>query len=130
MNKKIYDYVNDVLIKFFVDNNLTDDSVNNCMIMINNMDIEFKEIFTIVDSEFNIINKLIEKIKETEEKLLNLLEIAEKDVNNSLIEAINTKLEIIMEYDSFVYKISNGYITFDYSKIQDIINQLVILAEN
>jgi hypothetical protein len=125
--KKIYDYANDILIKFFVDSNITDLDVNKYMEIIYKMDIDFKEIFTIVDAEFNIINRLIEKIKECEEKLLIQMECAEKEANNNFIKTINEKLEIVMEYDSFIYKISNGYEQFDYTKIQDIINELNML---
>ena len=124
LEKKISEYANDILIKFFVDISITDSDVNEYMRQINNMDIEFKDIFNIVDGEFNIINKLIKKIADTETILLNLLEIAENESNNISIQNINKKLEIIIESESYIYKISNGYIQFDFTKIKDILNTL------
>jgi hypothetical protein len=118
------DYSNDILIKFFIDNNLTDEIVNDNITTINNMDIQFKELFELLDKEYNIINKLIDKLKQKETELLNQLEQAEQNKNETMIDEINNSLNEILEYDSYIYKINNGYVQYDYARILEIINSL------
>jgi heat shock protein 1/8 len=134
--QQISEYSNDILIKFFIDNQLNDDIVNQSITKLNELDIEFKSHYDKLDSEFNIINKLIDKIKEKELYYLNLLDntVNTDNSDNSdnsnhtltelIINDINNKLENILEYDSIIYKINNGYIPFEYSKIIEIINIL------
>ena len=118
----IYEYANDILIKFFIDNQLNDESVNEYVTKLNQMDIEFKNYYEQVNTEFNIINKLIKLINEKESYYLTLLE--NNNNNKKYIDEINNKLDLIIDYDSYIYQINNGYVLFDYIKIIEIINIL------
>jgi molecular chaperone DnaK (HSP70) len=136
---KVNSYANDVLIKFFIENNLNNDVVNEYCTNLNNYDIEFKNEFILLDDEFNIINKLINKLKVKEEEYLNLLEkINSENIENSeniknseniensenikKINKINEKLDKLIEIDSIIYKINSGYISIENSQLLDIIN--------
>ena len=119
----INDYANDILIKLFIDTSITDDMVNDFCLNMSNFDSEFKDNYEILDKEFNIITKLISKIKEKEEFYLDKLSLIENEETLEYKE-INKKLDIIIENDSYIYKINNGYIQYDYEKIIDILNKL------
>jgi molecular chaperone DnaK (HSP70) len=129
--EKVNSYGNDILIKFFVENNLNDEIVTEYCTNLNNYDIEFKEEFNILNDEFNIINKFITKLKSKEEEYLNLLEKLNLDMENEneiihneikeKIDQVNKKLDQIIEFDSIIYKINSGYISIENSQLLDII---------
>jgi molecular chaperone DnaK (HSP70) len=118
-----FDFANDSLIKLFVDVNLTDDFVNNMCSTMNNLDIEFKELFSKLDAQHNVINKLIEKIKEKENFYLNQLDLIQ-DKECDEYNFIYKKLDIIIDFDSYIYKINNNYEAFDDLKITNMLNFL------
>ena len=120
----IYEYANDTIIKLFINTNLTDDLVNEYCTQIYNLDIEFKELFDTLDKEYNIIGKLINKIKDKENFYLEKLSNSE---NNELITLINIKLDKIIEFDSWIYKMNNSYIKYDFNKIIEILNEIELL---
>jgi succinate dehydrogenase flavin-adding protein (antitoxin of CptAB toxin-antitoxin module) len=120
---KLYDYANDALIKFFVETNLTDDLVNEYCTIMNNLDSEFKELFDTLDKEYNIITKLVDKIKEKENFYLSQLDNIQ-DEESQEYKTICKKLDIIIDFDSWIYKINNGYIQYEYNKITEILNKL------
>lgn len=119
----IYNYANDILIKLFVETNLTDKNVNEYCINMSKLDNEFKDIYEKLDNEFNIVTKLINKIKEKEENYLDKLSLINNEDSQEYKE-INKILDMIIEFDSYIYKINNGYIQYDFNKIIEILNKL------
>jgi molecular chaperone DnaK (HSP70) len=119
----LYDYANEVLIKLFVETNLTDDIVNEYCITINEFDIEFKNLFDTLDKEYNILTKLINKIKEKENLFLDKLSLIDNE-KSAEYEEINKKLDMIIDFDSYIYKMNNGYTQYTHSKIIEILNKL------
>lgn len=153
--KEVYDYANDILIKFFIEKNINDEIVDNYVTNLYQLDIKFKEYFDLFNEHFNLVNKLIQKINEKEDYLLkqleqyitesnidsnenislgtNLLDIinnsetnSNKIVNetNNKINNINSKLDIILEFQAIIYKINSGYIKVDLNKINNMIDIL------
>ena len=120
----MYDYANDILIKLFVANNLVDEVVNEYCINMSNLDNEFKEEYEVLDKEFNIVTKLINKIREKEDSYLEKLSSFEENEESQEYKEINKKLDTIIEFDSYIYKINNGYIQYDSNKIIEILNKL------
>lgn len=110
--REISDYANDILIKLFVDTSITDEIVNEYCLNMSKLDSNFKEDYEILDKEFNIITKIINKIKEKEEIYLTKLSLIENEDSEEYKE-INKKLDLIIEYDSYIYKINNGYIKYE-----------------
>ena len=86
-------------------------------------DIEFKDLFDTLDKEYNIVTKLINKIKDKENLYLDKLS-GIKNEESTEYEEVNKKLDIIIDFDSYIYKINNGYVQYDYSKIIDMLNKL------
>ena len=119
----LYDYANDSLIKLFVETNLTDELVNEYCIKMNELDSEFKELFDSLDKEYNVITQLVNKIREKENEYLSQLDNV-KDEESEEYKTITKKLDTIIEFDSWIYKINNGYIQYEYSKITEILNRL------
>jgi len=119
----LYGYANDTLIKLFVETNLTDDSVNDYCIKMNEYDIEFKDLFDTLDKEYNIVTKLINKIKEKENFYLDKLSAVANDESPEYKE-INKNLDVIIDFDSYIYKINNGYVQYEYPKIIEMLNKL------
>ena len=102
----LYDYANDILIKLFIDTNLTDDNVNNYCIKMSGYDVEFKDLFDTLDKEYNIVTKLTNKITEKENFYLDKLTGIENE-NSVEHDEVNKKLDIIIDFDSYIYKINN-----------------------
>jgi molecular chaperone DnaK (HSP70) len=120
---QLYTYANDIMIKLFIDTNLTDDIVNNYCVQMNKYDNEFKILYENIDTEYNILTKLINKIKEKENYYLDKLSLITDENTNEYLE-INKKLDIIIEFDSFIYKIDNGYVDYNHNKIYDMLTLL------
>jgi hypothetical protein len=120
---ELYDYANDTIIKLFVNAELSDDIVNEYCIKMNNYDIQFKNIFDTLDEEFNVVTRLINKIKEKENYYLEKLSTIE---NEELPEylLVSNILDMIIDFDSYIYKINNGYVQHEHSKIIEILNKL------
>ena len=132
----VYDYSNDIIIKFFIEKNINSELVQEYVVTLYNFDVKFKEQFELFNEQFNLVNKLINKIKEKEEFLLNELETISKSnesnesnecdlISNTQKENdINTKLDIIIEFQSQIYKIDSGYTKVDSNKINNMIDIL------
>lgn len=120
--KVIYNYASDILLNFFIDKALTDDYVNESTNKLYEFDLNFKEKFNFFNDEFNIINKLIIKLDETENNLLIKLENNNYDSEN--IQLINDQLDIIMESQSVIYKMNSGYIDVDNDKLSQMLNYI------
>lgn len=136
---KVYEYASDNLLNFFLNKNLTPEYVDNIVNELYKFDSDFKEMFNLFDSEFNIISKLINKLEEKENYYLGLLEILEESVkvltdsnevnepndinnNNDEITKINDMLDIILEYQTIIYKMNSGYIDSDIDRLTNMLN--------
>jgi molecular chaperone DnaK (HSP70) len=142
----LLEYANDYLLKFFVDKNLTDEIVQEYIHKLYQLDLHFKNNYNDFNDKFNYINKFIHKLKCVEEFYINKLENIsyqnnkqnnQNDEQNNQTELINQfvneyegKLEIILEFQTIVYKMTSEYIKVDNQKINDmlkIIDNLVQL---
>ena len=115
--ENVYNNANDIIIKLFVDDKINDNDVQELCSKLYEYDINFKNEFEKFNNEFDSVNKLFNIIKEKENKLLELLE---KTTNDNEIEIINNKLDIIIEFESYIYKINNNYMSVDNDKILEI----------
>lgn len=113
------EYANDTIILFFIDKQLSNDEVEDFCKNMHDMDSKFKEKYSEFNNEFDLLKKLFNKIKEKEDSLLEELEKM-----NTEDEIINNKLEVLLEFHSYIYKMNNGYITVENNKIMEIINIL------
>ncbi len=128
----VYEYANQILIHFFTEKDLTDEVIEEYTVNLYNKDNDFKKIFNNFNEEFNLINKLITKIKEKEDILLNKLDLIENEQNeqneqneeNELIIHINKKLDIIIDYQSVIYQMNLGYCKVENKKILEMIDQI------
>ena len=130
----IYNYASDILINFFIDKNLSDDTVNDTVNNLYHLDLEFKNLFNGFNDKFNIVSKLINQIEEKENYFLNKLESSFKksqliintnesnDTSNIEINNINDKLDIIIEFQSIIYKMNSGYTDTDIDKLSYILD--------
>jgi len=139
---EVLNFSSDNLLNFFINKNLSSEYVDEIVNKLYQMDLNFKEKFNSFDSEFNLITKLINKIDEKENYYLGLLEIMDEtlkfndnktldnqDISNEInksdtVNSINDKLDIILEYQSIIYKMNSGYIESDIDKISNMINIL------
>jgi hypothetical protein len=64
----VYSFANDTLINFFIDSTLDDENVKNTCKILRSYDEEFKNKFNYIN-EVSIINKLVSKVKNLEDKL-------------------------------------------------------------
>jgi molecular chaperone DnaK (HSP70) len=119
----LYEYANENLIKLFVDKDLTDEIINDCCQNMNKLDLEFKEEYQNLDKEFNIITKLINTIKDKEDYYLEKISSITNENSKEFME-INKKLDQIIEYDSYIYKINNGYIQCETNKLNEILETI------
>ena len=124
----VYNFSNDILIKFFIEKNIESSQVDEYVTSLFNLDVKFKEYFDLFNDEFNLVNKLINKIKDKEEYLLEQLEQLEEQENNKdndeLVVNINLKLDVIIEFQSIIYKIDSGYTKVDANKINYMLDTL------
>lgn len=116
--KNVYDLANDILIKFFIETDLTDLLVNEYIEQINIYSSEFKNNYDNVCIELNLINKIINKHKKVEDKYLLLLEEEIKNNNENKISFINNILNILIDYDTIIYKMTNNYEEYDETKLK------------
>jgi hypothetical protein len=126
LKTNLYDYANDCLVKFFVENNLTDELVNEYCINLNNFDTEFKQLYGEVEDEYNTINKIVKKISQIENHYLSMLENLQPETKEYL--NITKILDVIIDYDSYLYKINNGYEKYSSKIINDIYEELSKLS--
>ena len=126
----ILNFASDNLLNFFINKNLSQEYVDDIINKLYIMDIDFKQKFNSFDNEFNVITRLINQLDEKENYYLNLLEELndklklDNNDNNQDIKLINDKLDIILEYQSIIYKMNSGYIESDIDKINNILRTL------
>ncbi len=118
--KNVFDFASDNLFNFFINKNLSPEYVDDIVNKLHTMDFEFKQKFDLFDEEFNVISKLINKLDEKENYYLGLLEMSNDDDNHT--QLINDKLDIVLEYQTIIYKMNSGYIEPDIDKIAVILN--------
>ena len=121
--KNIYELANDLLLKLFIEKDITIDFVNEKITELNVMDEKFRILYDEFNQEFNILQKLMRKISETEEKYLALLEKID-ECETEKIKVINGVLDLVIDYESIVHKINNKYIEKDDEKIKSMILEL------
>lgn len=145
---EVFNFASDNLINFFINKNLTSDYVDEIVNKLYLMDVNFKEKYNLFDREFNIISKLINKLEEKENYYLGLLELMDDtlkvfNTNNSTepveliepielndnnnkdeIKSINDKLDIILEYQSIIYKMNSGYIESDMDRLTNMLEAI------
>ncbi len=150
-HEKVNQFANDYLIKFFIEKNLNDDIVQEFTHKLYDLDISFKNIYEEFNQQFNYINNLIDKLKDKEEHFLNLLEELDNQIesltnvtnnnttnednleNHKLSEQkinIENKLEIILEFQTIIYKMNSGYIKVDSDKINDMLKLIDKVESN
>jgi molecular chaperone DnaK (HSP70) len=123
----VNELANDLLIKFFIEKELNNDFViNNCKnleIMYNN----FKEEYSKISDKFNVFKKINKNIKEKEDKYILLLDdLSQKNDSESIkkIQFINGILDLLIDYDSIIYKMNNGYETVDNEKLNIMLEKI------
>ena len=125
----VYDYSNDLLIKLFIEKEFDEEIVHEKIILLENMDKEFKELYTDFEDKYNIMNILMRKVAIVEEKYLSLLDkLSEEEnkdkENESKINVINSVLDLIIDYESIIHGMQNGYIEASDEKINKMIEEL------
>jgi hypothetical protein len=148
---EIFNYASDTLCSFFIKKNITEEIVDEYTNKLFNLDVEFKEQFSSFEEEFNIVNKLINKLEEKENYYISLLEILHNNLNSKISNSINTnldnntdtnldnnidtnlneqikiitnKLDVIIEFQSVIYKMNSGYINVDMDKLSNILSHI------
>ena len=116
---EVNNYASDNLLYFFIEKNLSDDIVNNITSKLHDLDVKFKELFNLFDEKFNVISNLLLKLQEKENYYLSLLDNL-PDISNN----INEKLDIILEFQTVIYKMNSGYIEPDIDKISNILSYI------
>ena len=133
--EELFNYASDTLCSFFINKNLIDETVDEYCNNLFNLDSVFKEKFAFFEEEFNIINKLINKLHEKENYYIELLEQIQNNLNENTDENLNEnldkqikiikdKLDIIIEFQSVIYKMNSGYINVDIDKLSNILANL------
>jgi heat shock protein 1/8 len=122
----VYNLANELLLKFFIETDINDTFVKDSINEINTLDNEFKMIYNILYTEHNLLLTVTNKLNESENKYLDLLDKLNEnsEENNEKIKLINNILELIIEYDSTLYKMNNGYIEINEEKLQQILDEL------
>jgi molecular chaperone DnaK (HSP70) len=116
--KNVYELANDILIKFFIETDLTDLLVNEYIEQLNKYSNEFKNKYDNACVELNLINKVINRHKKIEDKYLLLLEEETKNNNENKISFINNILNVLIDYDTIIYKMTNNYEEYDEEKLK------------
>jgi len=133
-------------IDFFINKDLTNEYVDSIISNLYNMDVEFKEQFNSFNDDFNLVNKLINTLEEKENYYISKLDFLtnkstqefenlsdqihptdliehidtanlESDILHPELQNINDKLDIIIEFQSQIYKMNSGYIDVDLDKL-------------
>ena len=111
--RKVYDLANELLIKFFIESNISNDEVINSINTIKTYSEEFKNEYCKLNIELNILDRVIYKHKQIENKYLLLLDT--DDINKN--DDINKVLDMLIDYDTIIYKMKNNYDVYDENKL-------------
>ena len=155
---ELFNYASDILCSFFIEKNLTEEIVDEYTNKLFNLDINFKEKFSLFEEEFNIVNKLIKKLEEKENFYISLIEKLQNNLKSEFANSIDTnlidtnlidtnsidtnldinldtnldqqikiisdKLDIIIEFQTVIYKMNSGYINVDMDKLSNMLSHL------
>jgi molecular chaperone DnaK (HSP70) len=123
----VNELANDLLIKFFIEKELNNDFViDNCK-NLDTMYNNFKEEYSKFSDKFNVFKKINKNIKEKEDKYILLLDdLSQKNDSESIkkIQFINGILDLLIDYDSIIYKMNNGYEPVDNDKINIMLEKI------
>jgi len=126
--RKVYDLANELLIKFFIESNISNDEVVNSINTIKTFSEEFKNEYCKLNIELNILDRVIYKHKQIENKYLLLLDTVDNVDNvdnadnvdtadNADTADINAILDTLIDYDTIIYKMKNNYDVYDENKL-------------
>jgi molecular chaperone DnaK (HSP70) len=133
---KINELANDLLVKFFIEKSLSEEYVIENMGVIKTTYDIFKEDYNEFSESFNIFKQINKKIKEKEDKYIGLLDELNDKINNNINNNINNEetdkkiqltngiLDLLIDYDSIIYKMNNGYEVVDNEKLNRMLEKL------
>ena len=133
---KINELANDLLVKFFIEKALSEEYVIENMGTIKTLYYTFKEDYNEFSESFNIFKQINKKIKEKEDKYIVLLDELNENINNNINNKINNEetnkkiqltngiLDLLIDYDSIIYKMNNGYEVVDDEKLNMMLEKL------
>ena len=133
---KVNELANDLLVKFFIEKALSEDYVIENMGAIKTLYYKFKEDYNEFSESFNIFKQINKKIKEKEDKYIVLLDELNENINNNINNKINNEetnkkiqltngiLDLLIDYDSIIYKMNNGYEVIDDEKLNTMLEKL------
>jgi molecular chaperone DnaK (HSP70) len=125
---KINELANDLLVKFFIEKALSEEYVIENMGIIKTTYDTFKKDYDEFSESFNIFKQLNKKIKEKEDKYIGLMDELNENINNEesskKIQLINGILDLLIDYDSIIYKMNNGYEVVDVEKLNIMLEKL------
>ena len=92
----------------------------------------FKEDYNEFSESFNIFKQINKKIKEKEDKYIVLLDELNDNINNTInneetnkkIQLTNGILDLLIDYDSIIYKMNNGYEAVDDEKLNIMLEKI------
>jgi molecular chaperone DnaK (HSP70) len=128
MYDKVNELANDLLVKFFIEKALSEEYVIENIEIIKNLYYTFRENYNEFSESFNIFKQINKKIKEKEDKYIILLDELNNNINNEetnkKIQLTNGILDLLIDYDSIIYKMNNGYEIVDIEKLNTMLIKL------
>jgi len=133
---KVNELANDLLVKFFIEKALSEEYAIENMEIIKNLYYTFREDYNEFSESFNIFKQINKKIKEKEDKYIGLLDELNENINNNINNKINNEetnkkiqltngiLDLLIDYDSIIYKMNNGYEVVDIEKLNTMLEKL------
>jgi molecular chaperone DnaK (HSP70) len=125
---KVNELANDLLVKFFIEKALSEEYVIENMETIKGAYYTFKEDYNEFSESFNIFKQINKEIKEKEDKYITLLDELNNNINdeeiNKKIQLTNGILDLLIDYDSIIYKMNNGYEDVDIEKLNMMLEKL------
>ena len=125
---KVNELSNDLLVKFFIEKELSNEYVIENIETLKILYDNFKEDYNTFSDSFNIFKQINKNIKEKENKYLILLDELNNNINNEetnkKIQLTNGILDLLIDYDSIIYKMNNGYEVVDVEKLNTMLEKL------
>ena len=133
---KVNELANDLLVKFFIEKALSEEYVIENIETIKTLYYTFREDYNEFSESFNIFKQINKKIKEKEDKYIILLDELNENINNNINNKINNEetnkkiqltngiLDLLIDYDSIIYKMNNGYEVVDVEKLNIMLEKL------
>jgi len=124
----VNELANDLLVKFFIEKALSEEYVIENIETIKTAYHNFREEYNEFSESFNIFKQINKKIKEKEDKYIILLDELNENINNEetnkKIQLTNGILDLLIDYDSIIYKMNNGYEVVDIEKLNTMLEKL------